>query len=87
MPPAPLENRGEPNRGYKEPNPNILSLVFVSYNRIRIVQKGIRFLINRIRILDFCIRFKRNRIHDTNRIIRLIRISGFFNRILAELFD
>ena len=28
--------RGEPNRDYKEPNPNsnILSLVFVSYNRI-----------------------------------------------------
>ena len=78
--------RGEPNRGYKEPNPNILSLVFVSYNRIRIVQKGIRFLINRIRILDFCIRFKRNRIHDFNRIIRLIRIFGFFNRILTELF-
>ena len=40
---ADLSNRGEPNRGYKEPNPNpnILSLVLVSYNRIRIVQKGI----------------------------------------------
>ena len=44
------KSRREPNRGYKEsnPNPNILSLIFVSYNRIRIVQKGIRFLINRI---------------------------------------
>ena len=33
-------SRGEPKRGYKEPNPNqnILSLVFVSYNQIRIVQ-------------------------------------------------
>ena len=83
-----VNHRGEPNRGYKEPNPNpnILSLVFVSYNRIRIVQKGIRFLINRIPIFDFCIRFKRNRTHDFNQIIRLIRISGFFNRILAELF-
>ena len=81
--------RGEPNRGYKEPNTNsnILSLVLSSYNRSQIVQKGIRFLINRIRILDFCIRFKRNRIHDFNRIIRLIRISGLFNQILTELFS
>ena len=32
-------SRGEPNRGYKQTNPNsnILSLVFVSHNRIRIV--------------------------------------------------
>ena len=29
-----------------------------SYLGIRIVQKGIRFLINRIWVLDFCIRFK-----------------------------
>ena len=74
--------------GYKEPNPNpnIFSLVFVSYNRIRIVQKRIRVLINRIRILDIYICFKRNRIHDFNQIIHLIRISGFFNRMLTELF-
>ena len=37
--------RGEPNRDYKEPNPNpnILSLVFVSYNRIQIVKKCISY--------------------------------------------
>ena len=29
---AAVVGRGEPNRGYKEPNPNILSLVFVSWN-------------------------------------------------------
>ena len=79
--------RGEPNRAYKEPNlnPNILSLVYVSYNRIRIVRKGIRFLINQIRILDFCVRFKRNRIDDFNQIIRLIRISEFLKRILINI--
>ena len=32
--------RGEPNNGSKEANPNILSLVFGSYNWRRIVQKG-----------------------------------------------
>ena len=41
--PAPaLAGRGEPTKDYKELNPNILSLVFVSYNRIQIVQKAIR---------------------------------------------
>ena len=61
-----------------------LSLVFVSsFNRIRIVQKGIWVLINRIRILDFCIRF--NQIDDFYQIICLIQISGFFNRILTDL--
>ena len=40
--------RGQPNRGYKKPNPNpnILSTIFGSYNRGRIVQKGIRFIRN-----------------------------------------
>ena len=45
--------RGQPNRGYKKPNPNISSMIFGSYNRIRIVQKGIRFLINRIPNIGF----------------------------------
>ena len=69
-----FERRGQPNRGYKKPNPNpnILSTIFGSYNRGRIVQKGIRFI--------------RNRIDDLNRIIRLSRISGFCSRILTELF-
>ena len=60
--------------GYKKPipNPNILLTIFGSYNRGRIVQKGIRFI--------------RNRIDDLNRIIRLNRISGFCSRILTELF-
>ena len=66
--------RGQPNRGYKKPNlnPNILSMIFGSYNRGRIVQKGIRFI--------------RNRIDDLNQIIHLSRISGFCSRILTELF-
>ena len=80
--------RGQPNRGYKKPNPNpnILSTIFGSYNRGRIVQKGIRFIRNRGRIVQKGIRFIRNRIDDLNRIIRLSRISGFCNRILTELF-
>ena len=79
-------NRGQPNRGYKKPNPNILSTIFGSYNRGRIVQKGIRFIRNRGRIVQKGIRFIRNRIDDLNRIIRLNRISGFCSRILTELF-
>ena len=80
--------RGQPNRGYKKPNPNpnILSTIFGSYNRGRIVQKGIRFIRNRGRIVQKGIRFIRNRIDDLNRIIRLSRISGFCSRILTELF-
>ena len=81
-------HRGQPNRGYKKPNPNpnILSTIFGSYNRGRIVQKGIRFIRNRGRIVQKGIRFIRNRIDDLNRIIRLSRISGFCSRILTELF-
>ena len=83
-----FKSRGQPNRGYKKPNPNpnILSTIFGSYNRGRIVQKGIRFIRNRGRIVQKGIRFIRNRIDDLNRIIRLSRISGFCNRILTELF-
>ena len=49
------QHRGQPNRSYKKPNPNpnISSMIFGSYNRIRIVQKGIRFLINRIPNIGF----------------------------------
>ena len=78
--------RGQPNRVYKKPNPNILSTIFGSYNRGRIVQKGILFIRNRGRIVQKGIRFIRNRIDDLNRIIRLNRISGFCSRILTELF-
>ena len=51
----PVTCRGQPNRGYKKPNPNpnISSMIFGSYNRSRIVQKGIRFLINRIPNIGF----------------------------------
>ena len=72
------------HRGYKESNRNILSLVFVSESEW--FKKVFGFLSTRYRILDFCICFKRNRIHDFNRIIRLIQISGFFNRKFTELF-
>ena len=88
--------RGQPNRGYKKPNPNpnISSMIFGSYNRIRIVQKGIRFLINRIPNIGFLCSvykkpnswFKPNYSFEPNirifvpNIDRIIR----FNRIMSN---
>ena len=88
--------RGQPNRGYKKPNPNpnISSMIFGSYNRNRIVQKGIRFLINRIPNIGFLCSvykkpnswFKPNYSFEPNirifvpNIDRIIR----FNRIMSN---
>ena len=44
--------RGELNRGYKEPNMNILSLVFVSYNqtwrKLQAVQAALADILSQI---------------------------------------
>ena len=60
------EARGQTDRGYKNPEPDISTLLFVSFNWNRIFQIAIRLGIKRIRIIRLIpkripIRFKRNR--------------------------
>ena len=54
-------NRGQTDRGYKkpEPEPDISTLLFVSFNRNRIFQIAIRLGIKRIRIIRYSYPFQK----------------------------
>ena len=61
--PAVLDHvtRGQTDRGYKkpEPEPDISTLLFVSFNRNRIFQIAIRLGIKRIRIIRYSYPFQK----------------------------
>ena len=54
-----LQIRGQTDRGYKKPEPDISTLLFLSFNRNRIFQIAIRLGIKRIRIIRYSYLFQK----------------------------